>query len=177
MRPGALIVFALLFVMPGARGTGGLKSLQSRGVSRAVTVDRILLDVPDYTVFDWIRGTTQGQDVILTGEVTTPTLKRQAEITVKRVQGVKNITDNIRILPGSNGDDRLRQAVFDSYASDPTLRVHTSRLQSRIHIIVEGSRVTLKGSVPSAREKILAGIRAQAVPGVRSVDNQLRAED
>src|ERR1700682_1443081 len=50
--------------------------------------------------------------VILTGEVTRPTLKDDAERVVKRIEGVERVDNRIRVLPLSPFDDRLRVAAF-----------------------------------------------------------------
>lgn len=42
-----------------------------------------------------------------------------------------------------------------------------------IHIIVENGNVTLKGVVDSEMDIALAGMRANSVPSVFSVDNEL----
>jgi hyperosmotically inducible protein len=44
-----------------------------------------------------------------------------------------------------------------------------------IHIIVKGGHVTLEGVVDNQADKNEAGIRANSVPGVFSVQNNLRA--
>ena len=175
--PGILLLSTAMLLGAGLRvGVASPPPPQSQSVSSGVEVNRVLLNLPNYSVFDWVGGTVAGKDVILTGEVTDETLKRLAENAVKRVRGVRNVTDNIRVLPDSNSDERLRQAVFDAFSSDPTLRPHTTRLQCRIHIIVENSRVSLKGSVPNPQEGNLAALRAQAVPGVRTVRNELQVQ-
>jgi osmotically-inducible protein OsmY len=43
-----------------------------------------------------------------------------------------------------------------------------------IRIIVNGGHVTLVGVVDSEMDKNIAGIRANGVPGIFSVDNQLK---
>ena len=46
-----------------------------------------------------------------------------------------------------------------------------------IHIIVNNGHVTLEGSVASEADKDVAGIRANTVPGVFSVTNNLRVDN
>ena len=47
-------------------------------------------------------------------------------------------------------------------------------MQKPIRIIVKNGRVTLEGVVDSESDKNLAGIRANSVPGVFSVTNNLQ---
>jgi len=46
-----------------------------------------------------------------------------------------------------------------------------------IHIIVNRGHVTLEGVVDNQTDKNVAGIRANSVPGVFSVTNNLRVEN
>jgi len=43
-----------------------------------------------------------------------------------------------------------------------------------IRIIVDNGHVTLLGVVDNQADKIIAGMRANSVPGIFSVDNQLQ---
>lgn len=52
--------------------------------------------------------------------------------------------------------------------NDPPMGFHA------IHIIVENGNVTLTGVVDSDMDLALAGMRANSVPGVFSVDNDLQ---
>jgi hypothetical protein len=71
-----------------------------------------LLMLPYYNVFDNLAFQVNGGTVILTGEVTRPTLKDDAERVVKRIEGVERVDNQIRILPLSTFDDRIRIATF-----------------------------------------------------------------
>jgi osmotically-inducible protein OsmY len=51
--------------------------------------------------------------------------------------------------------------------NDPPIGYHA------IHIIVKNGSVTLTGAVNSDADLAMAGMRANTVPGVFSVDNQL----
>jgi hyperosmotically inducible periplasmic protein len=92
---------------------------------------------------------------------------------VARTEGVKDVVNDVKVLPVSMFDDSLRirtaraiyrDSVLGRYASDP---VHP------IRIVVDGGHVTLYGSVESSMDKNIAGIRANSVPGVFSVENKL----
>jgi hyperosmotically inducible protein len=70
-------------------------------------------------------------------------------------------------------DDQIRRAEYRAIYSQGSLaRYGVGALQS-IHIIVKGGHVTLEGIVDSEGDKNIAGIYANGVPNVFSVDNEL----
>jgi osmotically-inducible protein OsmY len=132
-----------------------------------------LLMVPWYTVFDNLQYSVNGNVVTLSGEVTQPTLKSDAENAVKHIEGVDKVNNNIEVLPLSPTDDQIRRAEYHAiYSQDKLSRYGMGALQS-IHIIVKNGHVTLEGVVDSQQDKDAAGIYAKGVPGVFSVDNNL----
>jgi hyperosmotically inducible periplasmic protein len=129
--------------------------------------------VPWYTVFDIMKYSVTGDDVTLTGAVTNPTVKSDAENAVKHIEGVENVNDQIVVLPPSPMDDQIRRAEYRAIYSQGTLsRYGLGSLQS-IHIIVKGGHVTLEGNVDNEADKNAANIFANGVPGVFSVANNL----
>src|SRR5438309_10077387 len=58
-----------------------------------------LLMLPYYSVFDNLAFQVNGGTVVLTGEVTRPTLRDDAERVVKRIEGVERVDNRIRVLP------------------------------------------------------------------------------
>src|ERR1700683_1866265 len=77
--------------------------------------------VPWYTVFDDLKYTVKGSEVTLSGEVTQPTLKTDAENAVKRIQGVTKVNDEIEVLPLNSLDDQLRRAEYQAIYSQGNL--------------------------------------------------------
>src|SRR5260370_20788754 len=73
-----------------------------------------LVMLPYFSVFDNLGYQVDGSTVILTGDVVRPVLKSDAENVVKRIPGVTNVVDNIRVLPLSPFDDQTRRAVYRS---------------------------------------------------------------
>src|SRR5580704_16653202 len=63
-----------------------------------------LMLVPWYTVFDNLQYSVKGDEVTLSGQVTQPTVKSDAENAVKQIQGVRKVDDQIEILPLSEMD-------------------------------------------------------------------------
>src|ERR1035441_5158988 len=73
-------------------------------------------------------------------------------------------------------DDQIRRAEYRAIYSRPGLDVYAMRAIPSIHIIVEGAHVTLEGVVASQADKNLAGVAANGVGEIFSVDNNLRVE-
>ncbi len=136
-----------------------------------------LVSLPYYGVFDDLGFTVNGGTVTLVGEVTQPVLKIDAEKTVKGVEGVTNVVNNIEVLPLSPMDNQIRRAVYRAIYGDPVLsdRYGFQAIPS-IHIIVKNGNVRLEGVVANQMDRDICNIRANAVPGVFKVQNDLRIE-
>ena len=136
-----------------------------------------LVMLPYYSVFDDLAYRVDGGTVTLMGAVTRPTLKSDAEGVVKRIEGVDKVVNQIEVLPLSPSDDRIRMATYRAIYGDPALstRYGFQALPS-IHIIVKNGNVTLEGVVANEADKNLANVRANGVPGVFSVTNNLQVE-
>jgi hyperosmotically inducible protein len=136
-----------------------------------------LLMLPYYTIFDDLAFRVDGSTVTLMGAVTNPVLKSDAENVVKKIEGVTQVINNIKVLPLSPMDWQIRKAEFRAIYGDPMIgdRYGHQALPS-IHIIVDNGHVTLEGVVASEADKNLINIRANSVPGVFSVTNNLVVE-
>jgi hyperosmotically inducible protein len=132
-----------------------------------------LLLLPYYSVFDNLAFKVDGDHVTLEGQVTNPTLKHDAEAVVKSIEGVSGVTDNIEVLPPSPMDDQLRHALYRAIYGDPALSKYGWSSMPTIHIIVKNGHVTLEGVVDNDTDKNIAGLRANTVPNVFEVKNNL----
>jgi hyperosmotically inducible protein len=132
-----------------------------------------LVMLPYYSVFDNLSYRVEGDKVILMGQVVRPTLKSDAEAAVKSIEGVSKVENQIEVLPTSPMDDQLRRAVYRAIYGDAGLFRYGVASVPSIHIIVKNGHVTLEGAVNSEGDKNLAGIRANGVPNVFSVTNNL----
>ena len=133
-----------------------------------------LLMLPYYGVFDSIGFKVNGYDITLLGQVTRPTIKSDAENSVKHIEGVEKVDNQIEVLPPSSMDDRLRLALFHAIYGYPSLEKYALGVQKPIRIIVKNGHATLEGVVDNKTDKNTAEIRAKSVPGVFSVTNNLR---
>jgi hyperosmotically inducible protein len=132
-----------------------------------------LLLLPYYTVFDNLAFKVDGDHVTLEGQVTRPTLKSDAEAAVKSIEGISGVTNNIEVLPPSPMDDQLRRALYRAIYGDPGLSKYGWSSMPSIHIIVKSGHVSLEGVVDNDTDKNLAGLRANSVPNVFEVKNNL----
>lgn len=139
-------------------------------------VRHTLLMLPYFGVFDNIAFKVEGDTVTLLGQVVRPTLKSDAENSVKRIEGVEKVNNDIEVLPPSPMDSRLRRQLFRAIYGYPALQRYGLGVQKPIRIIVNNGRVELDGVVDSEADKNIAGIRANGVPGIFSVTNNLQIE-
>src|ERR1700690_868522 len=137
-------------------------------------VHHALVTSPWYGVFDNIEYQINGTKVILSGQVVLPVTKSDAEKAVRHAEGVTRVVDNIQVLPVSNFDDRIRRAEFRRIFSGDTLGRYAIGAAPSIHIIVNNGHVTLEGAVMNQMDSNIARIRANEVPGVFTVTNNLR---
>lgn len=139
-------------------------------------VRHALLMLPYFGVFDNIAFKVEGDTVTLLGQVVRPTLKSDAESSVKHIEGVDKVNNQIEVLPPSPMDSRLRRQLFRAIYGYPALQKYALGVQKPIRIIVNNGRVELDGVVDSETDKNLANMRANGVPGIFSVTNNLQIE-
>jgi osmotically-inducible protein OsmY len=137
-----------------------------------------LVTLPFFSVFDWLEGNVEPDGTVhLRGQVTRPTLKKDAQRRVEKVEGVDRVINQIEVLPLSPNDERLRRAVFRELFNfnSPLFRYGQQPIPP-IHIIVNRGRLTLKGVVANKGDSDLANIKARGVPGLFEVRNELKIE-
>ena len=107
--------------------------------------------------------------VTLKGEVEWQFQKQDAERAVRRLAGVKGVSNLLVVRPRVTPSElkkKIEQAL-----------VRTAELDAkRITVDVDGSKVILKGTVRSWAEKKEAERQAWLAPGVTSVDNRIMIE-
>jgi hyperosmotically inducible protein len=101
-------------------------------------------------------------------------LKSDAENAVKHIEGVEQVDNRIEVLPTSPMDDGLRRRLYVAIYGEPALEKYAMPVVKPIRIIVKNGHVTLEGVVDSETDKSLAGLRANGVPGIFSVTNNLQ---
>ena len=136
-----------------------------------------LVMLPYYSIFDDLAFRVDGSTVTLLGAVTRPTLKSDAENVVKGIEGVTQVVNQIEVLPLSPNDWNIRRAMARTIYGDPSLGDrYGNQALPPIHIIVKNGDVTLEGVVATEMDKNLINVRANSVPGVFHVTNNLIVE-
>jgi hyperosmotically inducible periplasmic protein len=135
-----------------------------------------LLMLPYYNVFDNLSYRVDGGKVTLFGEVTNPVLKSDAQNSVKHLEGVTTVENNIEVLPLSPFDNRIRRATYFAIYGFGPLERYGAGTQPSIRIVVKNGQVTLAGVVASETDRNLAFMRANGVSGAFSVTNNLIVE-
>lgn len=133
-----------------------------------------ILMQPNYTVFDNLGYTLEGRTVILTGQVLNPTLPKDVQSSVKKVEGVDKVVNKIEVLPPSPMDAQIRQQVQQRiYGGFGPLFKYANMPNPPIRIIVKNARVTLYGVVDNETDKNLCTQRVNQISSVLSVTNNL----
>ena len=135
-----------------------------------------LVMLPYYGVFDNLAFKVEGYKITLLGQVTRPTMKKDAERVVKSIEGVEAVDNQIQVLPLSSFDDRIRVAVYRAIYGHPALNRYALLAVPSIHIIVNHGEVTLEGVAANEGDKNIANIQANGVSGVFAVKNHLSVE-
>lgn len=135
-----------------------------------------LISIPQYGVFDHLAFNVDGYKVTLTGSVTLPVIKQNAERAVKQIEGVEQVDNKIEVLPVNTADQQIRLAAFRAIYGHPSLQRYAIQAIPPIHIIVNRGHITLEGSVLNKTDSQIAETRVRTLPGVFSVTNNLRLD-
>lgn len=123
--------------------------------------------------FNYVALSVQDGVVTLTGDVVWDVPKDSALAIVARTPGVKDVVNDVKVLPVSNFDDSIRLRTARAIYHDANLGRYGTDPADPIRIVVNNGHVTLYGTVENTMDKNMAGIRANEVPGVFSVENKL----
>lgn len=164
---GALAVAGMLCLAPAMFAKAGAPTNLNEQVFHK------LAKLPYYTVFDDLQYRVDNGTVVLFGQVTQPVLKDDAVRAVKEIEGVK-VRDEIELLPVSPMDWQIRRAEYRAIYGYGPLQHYGVGYQNPIHIIVKNGDVTLRGTVMNNSDKQMAEVRANTVPGVFAVKDDLQ---
>jgi len=114
--------------------------------------------------------------VTLSGETVWDVPKDSALAIIARTPGVKDMVNDVTVLPVSSFDDSIRARTARAIYRDSVLGRYASDPVRPIRIIVDNGHITLYGTVESTMDKNIAGIRANSVPGAFSVENKLKVD-
>src|SRR5277367_4972434 len=104
------VTFAVALAVGAAPMFAGSNNPGSGDLANQVRHELVM--IPYYNVFDDLNYSVDNATgvVTLSGEVTQPVVKQDAEGSVKHIAGVTKVVDNIRVLPLSTFDNRIRVA-------------------------------------------------------------------
>ncbi len=136
-----------------------------------------LVTLPYYSIFTDLAFKVDGGVVTLEGACPPEPpydIKKDAENVVKRIPGVTQVVNNIKELPLSDMDWQIRRATAKAIYGDAQIgtRYGYQALPS-IHIIVDNGHVTLEGVVDNQMDDTIIRMRANGVPNVFSVTDNL----
>jgi hyperosmotically inducible protein len=136
-----------------------------------------LLMLPYYSIFTDIAFRLDGTEVTLEGACPPEppwNIKSEAENVVKGIAGITKVVNQIKVLPVSFMDWDIRRAEAKAIYGNAEIgtRYGYQALPS-IHIIVDNGNVTLEGVVDNQFDDTLIRTRANEVPNVFSVTDNL----
>jgi hyperosmotically inducible periplasmic protein len=189
-KPFAVILVATIALLsPAAPHAQSVAAKET-----ALMVQRALLRLPYYGVFDFLVFSVDRGVVSIGGFAYRANLKSEAVASVKRVTGVDEVASKIEVLPASHNDDRIRSSTFYNIYTDDFLSRYApgGAMSARyeaisfarfpgmqpfgtypIHIVVRNGKTMLLGVVDNDSDKTLAGVRAREISGVFGVENDL----
>jgi hyperosmotically inducible protein len=129
-----------------------------------------------YSIFDYVDIRVNNGVVTLTGYVVQPYRSREIERMTARVSGVKEVANQIEVLPASINDDQLRAHIASQIYGHSLFHKYAIQANPPVHIIVNRGHVILTGVVNSEVENRIAEHIARQTFGVFSVENRLRVE-
>ncbi len=140
-------------------------------LERKLHYDRIGYD----NQFNFVDVSVKNGTATLTGATRNDVGRDSALWIANNMPGVNDVVDNIKVLPVSGFDDRIRISAVRAIYRDPVLGRYASDPAKPIRIVVDNGKLSLYGTVATAMDKQIAGMRANQVfgVGVFSVQNNL----
>ena len=150
---GNLLMAAALVVGVAAAADKGDSKAPRNGADLEKSVRHEILMYSNYTLWDDISFRVDNGNVSLLGAVSQPYKRSDLQRIVQHIPGVASVTNELKVLPVSFQDDRLRLQVARAIYRAPVLSRYAMGAVPSIHIIVDNGKVTLTGAVNSAMEK------------------------
>jgi hyperosmotically inducible protein len=166
-------VFGVSAVNVNAQRYADDKQVSSRTLEQKIF--KQLIKLPYYGVFDNIKYELNGSTVILSGKVAVARNRKDAENAVEDIAGVREVVNNIEVLPPSPFDNTIRRRVLRTFA-DRGLYRYLWEPNPSVRIIVDHGHIELEGYVANRGDFNLMNILANGVSGVFSVRNNLVVE-
>jgi osmotically-inducible protein OsmY len=115
-----------------------------------------------------VKVTVSNGWVTLAGEVERRYQRTDAERVVRRLTGVRGVTNRITVQPAQTRSDQLQQLIEDAFVRNAQIDAE------RIQIRMRDSTAILRGSAPSWSGAQAAEQVAWSAPGVNAVENHIK---
>ncbi len=138
---------------------------------KAIEYDRVGYGT---TAFNAISVSVQNGDVTLGGHAYGPVDADSAVAVASNTKGVRDVVNDIQVDPTSPFDDRIRLNAFRTIYGFPSLNKYAVDPGKPIRISVVNGNLTLYGVVDTQSDKDVAALRANSIPGVFKVVNNLQ---
>jgi osmotically-inducible protein OsmY len=116
-----------------------------------------ILGYPRYGPFDAVGVKVEDGLVMLNGFVLDWLRRDEIEDRVARVEGVRDVRNDVRVQGFSLSDQRLRYEIYSRIYNDPMFERYAGWSDPPVRVLVERGRVTLAGTVGSAVEQWVVG--------------------
>jgi hyperosmotically inducible protein len=129
-----------------------------------------------FTIFDAVHASIDDGVVTLTGKVTMPYKASDIAKRVAKVEGVRQVRNQIEVLPVSQFDNQLRHRVARAIYRNSSLSMYGVGANPSIHVIVERGHITLDGVVNNDMDRTIARMVAAQFDAF-SVKNELKTNE
>jgi BON domain len=171
-----MLVWVAALIIAGAVPLRGFSDLSQ--AARAKIEDGLYRKLtPTVGVFDYVAFKLDGDGTVtLLGQVREESLKQRAEVDTKKAEGVKQVRNQIEVLPPSKTDEQLRQSLYQAIYGQKAFSRYKQQPTPPIHIVVKNGSVVLEGMVANRQEYGQVNSAVKSVSGAGSVKNNLRVD-
>src|SRR6266567_17957 len=171
----ATLIAALAAMLMGVPRVAQAAPMAIAGAQSDSGVANEVMSKLDKKQFKNVKATVDNNGVVtLGGHARTDVDKDSAMALVSTYPGVKEVNNEVEVDPVSIMDDQTRMAVAHAVYGTPTLQRYATDPAKPIRISVQNGHVELAGVVDSQADKELAYMKANQVPAVFSVKNNLQ---
>ncbi len=175
MKLSRMVLAVSLFIAAAAVVPSYGQTFTSAGSIRTIEnqVQKKILMLPRYEVFDSIGFQVNGDTVTLTGKVRNAVNRKDAERSVAKIAGVNQVVNNIEVLPVGSFDESIRARLYHRLSASGGLSRYLWPTNPSVRLIVDGGHVSLEGFVATRGDYNTMNILAHGISGVFSVENNL----
>ena len=171
-----MVAWAAVFVIAGAARLAAFTDL-SQAARAKIEDDLYRRLTPSVGVFDYVAFKLDADGTVtLLGQVKETPTKQRVETEAKKAEGIKQVRNQIEILPASSADEKLRQSLYRAIYEQKGYTRYKQQTIPPIHIIVKNGSLVLEGAVVNQQEYNQVNSAAKSVSGVTSVKNNLRID-